>query len=47
MNFALVALGIIPEYLNDCILQIKKTQKKSKIFLLVNKKSGYKNKNCY
>lgn len=46
MNFALVALGIIPEYLNDCILQIKKTQKKSKIFLLVNKKSGYKNKNC-
>ena len=46
MNFVLVALGKIPEYLNDCISQIKKTQKKSKIFLLVNKDSGYINKNC-
>ena len=46
MNFVLVALGKIPEYLNDCISQIKKTQKKSKIFLLVNKDSGYVNKNC-
>ena len=46
MNFVLVALGKIPEYLNDCINQIKKTQKKSKIFLLVNKDSGYINKNC-
>jgi hypothetical protein len=27
MNFVLVALGKIPEYLDDCILQIKKTQK--------------------
>ena len=46
MNFVLVALGKIPEYLNDCIYQIKKTQKKSKIFLLINKDSEYKNKNC-
>ena len=46
MNFLLVALGKIPEYLDDCIFQIKKTQKKSKIFLLVNKNSEYKNKNC-
>tara|TARA_B100001063_G_scaffold218766_1_gene222369 strand:+ start:58 stop:927 length:870 start_codon:yes stop_codon:yes gene_type:complete len=46
MNFVLVALGKIPGYLNDCISQIKKTQKKSKIFLLVNKDSGYVNKNC-
>ena len=46
MNFLLVALGKIPEYLDDCIFQIKKTQKKSKIFLLINKNSEYKNKNC-
>ena len=46
MNFVLVALGKIPEYLDDCIFQIKKTQKKSKIFLLINKNSEYKNKNC-
>ena len=46
MNFLLVALGKIPEYLDDCIIQIKKTQKKSKIFLLINKNSEYKNKNC-
>ena len=46
MNFVLVALGKIPEYLNDCIYQIKKTQKRSKIFLLINKNSEYKNKNC-
>jgi len=46
MNFVLVALGEIPEYLDDCIYQIKKTQKKSKIFLLINKDSEYKNKNC-
>ena len=46
MNFVLVALGKIPEYLDDCIYQIKKTQKKSKIFLLINKDSEYKNKNC-
>ena len=26
MNFVLVALGKIPEYLDDCISQIKKTQ---------------------
>ncbi len=46
MNFVLVALGKIPEYLDDCINQIKKTQNKSKIFLLVNKDSGYTNKKC-
>jgi len=46
MNIVLVALGKIPEYLDDCIYQIKKTQKKSKIFLLVNKESKYKNKSC-
>jgi len=46
MNFVLVALGKIPKYLDDCILQIKKTQKNSTIFLLVNKNSNYKNKNC-
>ena len=46
MNFVLVALGKIPEYLDDCIFQIKKTQKKSKIFLLINKNSEYKNINC-
>ena len=46
MNFVLVALGKIPEYLDDCIFQIKKTQKKSKIFLLINRNSEYKNKNC-
>ena len=46
MNFVLVALGKIPEYLDDCISQIKKTQNKSKIFLLVNKDSGYTNKKC-
>ena len=46
MNFVLVALGKIPKYLEDCIFQIKQTQKKSKIFLLLNKDSGYKNKNC-
>ena len=46
MNFVLVALGKIPEYLDDCIFQIKKTQKKSKIFLLINKNLEYKNKNC-
>ena len=46
MNFVLIALGKIPEYLNDCIIQIKKTQKKSNIFLLINKSSNYKNKNC-
>ena len=46
MNFVLVALGKIPEYLEDCIFQIKQTQKKSKIFLLINKDSDYKNKNC-
>ena len=46
MNFALVALGKIPEYLDDCICQIKQSQKKSKIFLLVNKDTKYKNKNC-
>ena len=46
MNFILIALGDIPDYLNDCIQQIKKTQKKSKIYLLVNKTSEFKNKNC-
>ena len=46
MNFILIALGNIPDYLNDCIQQIKKTQKKSKIYLLVNKTSVFKNKNC-
>ena len=46
MNFILIALGEIPDYLNDCIQQIKKTQKKSKIYLLVNKTSEFKNKNC-
>ena len=46
MNIVLVALGKIPDYLDDCIYQIKKTQKKSKIFLLINKDSEYKNKNC-
>ena len=46
MNFVLVALGKIPAYLDDCIFQIKKTQKKSKIFLLINKNLEYKNKNC-
>ena len=46
MNFILIALGNIPDYLNDCIQQIKKTQKKSKIYLLVNKTSEFKNKNC-
>ena len=46
MNFILIALGDIPNYLNDCIQQIKKTQKKSKIYLLVNKTSEFKNKNC-
>ena len=46
MNFILIALGDIPDYLNDCIQQIKKTQKKSKIYLLVNKTSVFKNKNC-
>ena len=46
MNFILIALGNIPEYLDDCVFQIKKTQKNSKIYLLVNKVSEYKNKNC-
>ena len=46
MNFVLVALGNVPEYLDSCIIQIKKTQRKSKIYLLVNKASNYKNKNC-
>ena len=46
MNFILIALGDIPDYLNDCIQQIKKTQKKSKIYLLVNQTSKFKNKNC-
>ena len=46
MNFILVALGKIPEYLDDCINQIKKTQKQSKIILLTNKKTKYRNKNC-
>lgn len=46
MNFILVALGKIPEYLDDCIDQIKRTQKQTKIILLTNKKTKYKNKNC-
>lgn len=46
MNFILVALGKIPEYLDDCIDQIKRTQKQTKIILLTNKKTKYRNKNC-
>ncbi len=46
MNFILVALGKIPKYLDDCIFQIKRTQKNSKIFLLLNENSRYKNKYC-
>ena len=46
MNFILIALGDIPDYLDYCIQQIKKTQKKSKIYLLVNRISDYKNRNC-
>ena len=46
MNFILVALGSIPKYLDDCILQIKKTQKSSRIYLLTNKNTNYSNRNC-
>tara|TARA_Y100001935_G_scaffold148620_1_gene122688 strand:- start:815 stop:1684 length:870 start_codon:yes stop_codon:yes gene_type:complete len=46
MNFILVSLGSVPKYLDQCINQIKKTQKKSKIYLLTNEQTNYINKNC-
>jgi len=46
VKFILIASGKIPSYLNYCINQIKKTQKKTLIYLLINKSSNYKNKNC-
>ena len=46
MNIIIVALGIIPEYLDDCINQINLTQKKHTIHLIKNRSSNYTNDNC-
>ena len=46
MNIIIVALGIIPEYLDDCINQINLTQKNHTIHLIKNRSSNYTNDNC-
>ena len=46
MNIIIVALGIIPEYLDDCINQINLTQKNHTIHLIKNRSSNYTNDSC-
>ena len=46
MNIIIVSLGTIPNYLQDCIQQIKLTQKNPSIHLIKNRSSDYKNSDC-
>jgi len=46
MNIIIVALGTIPNFLSDCVEQIKITQKNPTIHIIKNKTSIYKNNNC-
>tara|TARA_B110000305_G_C19394146_1_gene616498 strand:- start:394 stop:1257 length:864 start_codon:yes stop_codon:yes gene_type:complete len=46
MNIIIVALGIVPKYLDDCIKQISLTQKNYTIHLIKSRSSDYTNNNC-
>jgi len=46
VNIIIVALGIVPGYLNDCIKQISLTQKNYTIHLIKSRSSDYTNNAC-
>ena len=46
MNIIIIALGAIPNFLNDCVKQIKFTQKNPIIHIIKNETSDYKNNDC-
>ena len=46
MNIIIIALGTIPNFLDDCIEQIKFTQKNPTIHIIKNETSNYKNNDC-
>ena len=46
MDLIIVALGVVPKYLDDCIKQITFTQKNYTIHLIKSSSSDYTNHNC-
>ena len=46
MDLIIVALGVVPKYLDDCIKQITFTQKNYTIHLIKSRSSDYTNNNC-